>query len=59
MVTIDMPELCARFTCIALDLRLEGLDEYHTKHPELPRQDDVRAIYQEARDILRKAGVNP
>lgn len=36
--------------------RLEQLRQYHLNHPDLPRQDDVVAIYERAQKALVEAG---
>lgn len=53
MYTTEFPDRESHdFALLAVQHRLEELRLYHLNHPELPRQDDVAAIYERAQAAL-------
>jgi hypothetical protein len=55
-VTITIDVAAANYALLAVRARLEQLRQYHLNHPDLPRQDDVVAIYERAQKALVEAG---
>jgi hypothetical protein len=57
VITVELSLTSAYLLSACIHNRLEEIAQYHRKHPELPRQDDIAHGYVEALDKLRKAGV--
>jgi hypothetical protein len=53
-VTIKTDVTTAMFLLTLVVRRLDEIEEFHTEHPNLPRQDDVKTVYEKARRELNE-----